>query len=69
MKYDFNISRPELDRIIEDWIFDEKHRKIMKRRLLDSIKYEQIAEEFDLSSTQIKTIVKKNLSIIRKHTG
>ena len=39
----------------------------MKRRLLDAITYEQIAEEFDLSVSQVKRIVKKRRTELLSH--
>ena len=59
-KIDFgNLSRPEVEQLIDLWIFNEKHREILKRRLLDGICYEPLAEEFGLSVSQIKNIVRK----------
>lgn len=60
MKHDFNLPRSEIERLIDEWIFREKDRAILKRRLLDGITYEAIAAEFDMSVTQIKTIVYKS---------
>lgn len=54
-----DLSRPEIENLIDLWIFNERDRKILKRRLLDGIIYERLSEEFDLSVRQIKTIVKK----------
>lgn len=54
-----DLSRPEIENLIDLWIFSERDRKILKRRLLDGIIYERLSEEFDLSVRQIKTIVKK----------
>lgn len=54
-----SIPRSELDRLIDEWIFRERDRKILKRRLLDGICYEPLAEEFDMSVRQIKNIVYK----------
>mgnify|MGYP002853960186 CR=1 FL=1 len=56
---DFNIPRSELEHLIDEWILNERDRKILKRRLLDGICYEPLAEEFDLSVTQVKNIVYK----------
>ena len=52
-------SRTEIDRAINEWIFNERNRMILKRRLLDGITYEKLAEEFDMSVRQIKSIVYK----------
>lgn len=55
----YNLSYEEWERLIDSWIFDERNRKIIKRRLLDGIKFEPLAEEFGLSVQQTKTIVYK----------
>ena len=52
-------SRTEIDRAINEWVFNERNRMILKRRLLDGITYEKLAEEFDMSVRQIKSIVYK----------
>ena len=46
-----------LEFLIDEWILSERDRAILKRRLLDGICYEPLAEEFGLSVRQIKTIV------------
>lgn len=55
----FNIPRSEVENLIDEWCCDEKYRKILKRRYLDNIKFEALAEEFDMSVRQIKYIVYK----------
>ena len=55
-----NLSRTEVEKLIDDWVFKERDRNILKRRLLDGICYEPLAEEFDLSVRQVKNIVYKN---------
>lgn len=57
---DFNLSRSEIEKVIDDWIFNERDRAILKRRLLDGICFEPLAEEFDLSVRQTKTIIYKS---------
>ena len=52
-------SRTEIEHIIDEWIFSERDRAIMKRRWLDGICYEPLAEEFEMSVAQIKRIVYK----------
>lgn len=61
------LSRTEISELIDEWILHERNRKLLKRRLLDGIKYEALAEEFDLSVQQAKTIVAKNTKILREH--
>jgi DNA-directed RNA polymerase specialized sigma24 family protein len=53
-----------MEHFIDEWIFSERDRRILKRRLLDGICYEPLAEEFDLSVRQVKTIVYKQQKIV-----
>lgn len=64
---DFDLPRSEVERLIDEWIFSERDRAILKRRLLDGICYEPLAEEFDLSVRQIRNIVYKGEERIFKH--
>lgn len=52
-------SRTEITYLIDEWIHSERDRAILKRRLLDGVCYEPLAEEFDLSVRQVKSIVYK----------
>lgn len=45
--------------LIDEHIHSERDRKILKRRLCDGIVYEALAEEFDMSDSQIKRIIYK----------
>lgn len=60
-------SRTELTEAIDEWILNEKHRKILKRRLIDGICFEPLAEEFDMSVVQIKRIVYKSQDKLFRH--
>lgn len=60
-------SRTELTEAIDEWILNEKHRAILKRRLIDGICFEPLAEEFDMSPRQIKRIVYKSQEILFRH--
>ena len=66
MKLD-DLSRKELEELIDQWIHNERNRRIMRRRLIDGVRFEQLAEEFDLSVTQVKNIVYKGRSRILQH--
>ena len=55
-----DMSRTDIAAAIDEWIIGrnaERNRKILKRRLLDGITYDCLAEEFDLSVRQVKNIV------------
>ena len=58
------LSNTELSQLIDEWIRSERDRKIMKRRLIDGICFEPLAEEFELSVTHTWKIVEKNLKIL-----
>lgn len=62
-----DIGINELTALIDEWIKSERNRRIVKRRLLDGIRYEPLAEEFDMSVRQIKNIVYKSEEIIFRH--
>lgn len=62
-----DLTVSEVEHIIDQRIFSERDRAIMKRRLIDSIRLERLAEEFELSVTQIKTILKKQMPKVFKH--
>ena len=64
---DYNISRSALEHLINEWIFNERDRAIVKRRILDGVHYERLAEEFDLSVQQTKSIVYNAHEILTKH--
>lgn len=67
MKHHIDLSRSELNALIDEWILKERDRAILKRRLLDGICFEPLAEEFDLSVRHIKTIVYKGEQKIVSH--
>jgi len=63
---DYTNSR--IREIIAEHIHSERDRKIMERRLIDGITFERLAEESDLSVSQVKRIIKKSSMIIFRHT-
>lgn len=59
-------SNSRVEYLIDEYIHKERDRKILKRRLIDGICFEPLAEEFDLSVSQIKRIVYKGESVVLK---
>ncbi len=53
------LDRYQWEDLIDRWIFDEQHRQMLKRNLLDGRTYEQIAEEFDCSRDKIARLIPK----------
>ncbi len=52
-----SLTNSDIEYLIDEHIHNSRNRAIMKRRLIDGICYEPLAEEFDLSVRQIKRIV------------
>lgn len=68
MKIDaYNLCRADWEELIDQWIFKERDRKMLKRRLLDGVLFEKLAEEFDLSVPQTKSIIYKATDKLTKH--
>ena len=57
----------EIENIIEERIFSERDRFILKRLLLDGISYEQICEEVGLSTRYTKDVAAKTMKILVDH--
>ena len=70
MKHDlgkFDLSKQQVLDLIESYIFNERNRQIVRRRLLDGVHYEDLAEEYCLSVNQVKTVCYKAIEIISAH--
>ena len=63
----YNLSRSELQYLIDQWIFNERHRLILSDRLFNGTTYELLAEKYDLSTQQVKNIVYKAMDKLEKH--
>ena len=50
--------------IIAEHIHSERDRKVLERRLIDGITFERLAEEQELSVSQVKRIIRKGSEII-----
>lgn len=62
-----DLPRSQWEHLIDEWIFSERDRYILKRYLLDGICYEPLSEEVKLSVRQTKNIVYKTENILYKH--
>lgn len=65
--YKFNKTREQYIELIDSYIFSQRDRDVLKRRLLDGITYEKLGEEFELSVTQVKNIIIKHEKTLFKH--
>ena len=53
--------------IIAEYIHSERDRAILERRLIDGITFEKLAEEFEISVSQVKRIIWKGSETIFRH--
>ena len=63
----YNLSRSELQYLIDQWIFNERNLLIISDRLFNGTTYERLAEKYGLSTQQVKTIVYKAMDRLEKH--
>lgn len=66
-KNNIELSRAQIEKLIDLWILNERDRKLMKRRMCDGVTYEQLGEEFCLSTQRVKAIVYKGKDKIYCH--
>lgn len=58
---EFDFSRQRWEHLIDSYIFNERDREILKRRLLDGRTFEQLASESINGSTKVrKTVIIQN---------
>lgn len=62
-----NVPHSLLSILIDEWILSDRNRKILKRRFLDGIRFEPLAEEFDLSVRQTRRIVADGRVVLKAH--
>ena len=53
------MDNSDIERLIDEKVHHERNRKILKERLCNGVKYETLAENFELSVRQVKNIVYK----------
>ena len=63
----YGLSRSQWESLIDEWVFSERDRAILKRRLLDGICVEPLAEEFDMSVRQINYILAREQKKLFSH--
>lgn len=61
------MSTSEWEKLIDERLFSERDRYIMKRLLLDDAKYELISEEVGLSIRHTKAIASKSIKTLIQH--
>ena len=56
-----------IEHLIAEHLHSERDRALLRRRLIDGIVFEKLAEEFQLSPRQTRTIVHRCEEILFKH--
>lgn len=65
-----DVGRSGMNALIEEWVIGnhaERDRAILKRRLLDGVCLEPLAEEFQLSVTQVKRVIRRRSEQVFRH--
>lgn len=63
-------SRPTAEEVradIDRYVLNEYHRRLLRRRLLDRVKFERIAEEADRDVSTVKRIVYSYRDVLGKY--
>lgn len=59
-----DVSSEQMEYLIDQWIHSERDRAILKRRLIDGVFFEPLAEEFAMSVRGVKYVVYRGLDKI-----
>lgn len=62
------MTNEEIRQVIDNYVRGrngERNRAIIKRRIIDGITLEKLAEEFDMSVSQIKEIIYRNRTALK----
>ena len=57
-------TNSQIRELIAEHIHSERDRRILERRLIDGITFERLAEESELSVSQVKRIIMRESGII-----
>lgn len=61
------LGRTGISELIDEWVMNSRDREVIRKRLIDGVFFEPLAEQFDLSVRQVKRIVYKAEEQIFKH--
>lgn len=60
-------TNSQIDRLINEYIHNQRDRTILKSRYIDGLTYEALSEKYDLSVKQIRNIILKSEMVLFKH--
>lgn len=61
------LSTDEVEALIDKWVFNVRHRKILKLKLVHGLTYKEIADKASLTEDSIKDIVRKGVRQLSLH--
>lgn len=68
MRFDaLNLPKSEILILIDEWVLNARNKDILLRKL-EGRTYEEISEEYHLSTVRVKEIVKESYNRILEHT-
>lgn len=62
-----DMSRSEIENLIEQFYFVARDREILKSRWLDGLTFEEISGKHNISERQAKNIIRKNRENVLTH--
>ena len=62
-----DMSRSEIENLIEQYCFVARDREILKSRWLDGLTFEEISGKHNISERQAKNIIRKNRENVLTH--
>jgi len=60
-------TNSQIRELIDDHIHSQRDRDILFDRLVNGLVFERLAEKYELSPRQVRTIVHRNEAILFKH--
>ena len=70
MKFEgLHITIDEVDAFINSYIFSARNRRLIREKWYDDITFEELAEKYNLSESQVKAIVKEAEILFCEHFG
>ena len=60
-------TNSQIEALIDDHVHSQRDRDILKRRLIDGVVYDRLADEFGLSVQRVKAIVYRNQDRLFKY--
>ena len=63
----YNLPLSACEEVIDQWIFSEFHRKVLKDRLLNDLSIDELSKKYGKAERTIKAIVRDGCNKLEKH--